>query len=64
MIDLAGAGDLVVRGRGHGEEDRGGVGLAQRPEERLRFDYQKTLAARMGFGDDAESLGVEKMMQN
>ncbi|KRG67472.1 protein-PII uridylyltransferase [Stenotrophomonas terrae] len=37
--------------------------VAQRPEERLRFDYQKTLAARMGFGDDAESLGVEKMMQ-
>jgi [protein-PII] uridylyltransferase len=37
--------------------------VAQRAEERLRFDYQKTLAARMGFGDDAESLGVEKMMQ-
>ena len=36
---------------------------AQRAEERLRFDYQKALAARLGFGDDAESLGVEKMMQ-
>ncbi|MDN8642953.1 [protein-PII] uridylyltransferase [Stenotrophomonas indicatrix] len=37
--------------------------VARRPEERLRFDYQKTLAARLGFEDDAESLGVEKMMQ-
>lgn len=37
--------------------------VAGRPEERLRFDYQKTLAARLGFEDDAESLGVEKMMQ-
>ncbi len=37
--------------------------VAGRPEERLRFDYQKTLAARLGFADDAESLGVEKMMQ-
>jgi [protein-PII] uridylyltransferase len=37
--------------------------VAQRPEERLRFDYQKTLAERMGYADDAESLGVEKMMQ-
>jgi [protein-PII] uridylyltransferase len=37
--------------------------VAQRAEERLRFDHQKTLAARMGFVDDAESLGVEKMMQ-
>lgn len=37
--------------------------VARRPEERLRFDYQKTLAARLGFEDDAESLAVEKMMQ-
>lgn len=37
--------------------------VAQRAEERLRFDYQKTLAQRMGYADDAESLGVEKMMQ-
>ena len=37
--------------------------VAQRPEERLRFDYQKTLAERMGYADDAESLAVEKMMQ-
>ena len=32
-------------------------------EERLRFDYQKTLAERLGFADDEETLGVEKMMQ-
>ncbi|MGV8959480.1 MAG: [protein-PII] uridylyltransferase [Stenotrophomonas sp.] len=37
--------------------------VAQRAEERLRFDYQKALAERMGFVDDAESLAVEKMMQ-
>ncbi|KAG0770702.1 hypothetical protein G6F22_017176 [Rhizopus arrhizus] len=37
--------------------------VARRPEERLRFAYQKTLAARLGFEDDAENLGVEKMMQ-
>ena len=37
--------------------------VARRAEERLRFDYQKTLAAHMGFVDDAESLAVEKMMQ-
>jgi [protein-PII] uridylyltransferase len=37
--------------------------VAHRPEERLRFDYQKTLAQRLGYGDDPESLGVEKMMQ-
>lgn len=37
--------------------------VANRPEERLRFDYQKTLAARLGFEDDIESLAVEKMMQ-
>ncbi|GHH51689.1 [protein-PII] uridylyltransferase [[Pseudomonas] boreopolis] len=37
--------------------------VANRPEERLRFDYQKALAQRLGFHDDPESLGVEKMMQ-
>ncbi len=37
--------------------------VAGRPEERLRFDYQKTLAQQLGFADDAESLAVEKMMQ-
>jgi len=37
--------------------------VAGRREERLRFDYQKPLAARLGDVDDADSLGVEKMMQ-
>ena len=37
--------------------------VARRPEERLRFDYQKTLAERLGYADDEQSLGVEKMMQ-
>ncbi len=37
--------------------------VANRPEERLRFDYQKTLAQRLGFSDDLQNLGVEKMMQ-
>lgn len=34
--------------------------VAKRPEERLGFDYQKTLAERLGFADDPESLGVER----
>ncbi len=37
--------------------------VAGRPEERLRFDYQKALAQRLGFEDCGESLAVEKMMQ-
>ena len=37
--------------------------VAGRREERLRFDYQKLLAARLGYDDDNDSLGVEKMMQ-
>ena len=37
--------------------------VARRGEERLRFDHQKVLAERLGFTDDAGSLGVEKMMQ-
>lgn len=37
--------------------------VAGRREERLRFDYQKLLAERLDFHDDADSLGVEKMMQ-
>ena len=37
--------------------------VAGKREERLRFDQQKSLAARLGHGDDAESLAVEKMMQ-
>lgn len=37
--------------------------VAARPEERLRFDYQKTLAARLGYADGQGSLAVEQMMQ-
>ncbi|MFT4179071.1 MAG: [protein-PII] uridylyltransferase [Thermomonas sp.] len=37
--------------------------VAGRREERLRFDHQKLLAARLGFVDDEASLAVEKMMQ-
>ncbi len=37
--------------------------VAGRREERLRFDYQKLLAARLGHTDDADNLAVEQMMQ-
>ncbi|RZA19342.1 MAG: [protein-PII] uridylyltransferase, partial [Lysobacteraceae bacterium] len=37
--------------------------VAGRREERLRFDFQKLLAERLGFVDDGDSLAVEKMMQ-
>ena len=37
--------------------------VAGRREERLRFDYQKSLAARLGHTDDDDSLAVEQMMQ-
>jgi len=37
---------------------------AGRPEERLLFDYQRALAARLGFEDEhAKNLGVEQFMQ-
>lgn len=32
-------------------------------EERLRFDYQKVLAERLGHVDNADNLAVEQMMQ-
>jgi [protein-PII] uridylyltransferase len=37
--------------------------VAGKREERLRFDYQKLLAARLGFVDNDDSLAVEQMMQ-
>ncbi|MCI4566820.1 [protein-PII] uridylyltransferase [Lysobacter sp. CFH 32150] len=37
--------------------------VARRREERLRFDHQKTLAARLGHVDTADNLAVEQMMQ-
>ncbi len=37
---------------------------AGRPEERLLFDYQRALAAQLGFEDEhAKNLGVEQFMQ-
>ena len=37
--------------------------VAGKREERLRFDYQKLLAARLGHIDNADNLAVEQMMQ-
>ncbi|QNP40265.1 [protein-PII] uridylyltransferase [Lysobacter solisilvae (ex Woo and Kim 2020)] len=37
--------------------------IAGKREERLRFDYQKLLAARLGHVDNADNLAVEQMMQ-
>ena len=37
--------------------------VAGRREERLRFDYQKLLAQRLGYADDGKALAVEQMMQ-
>ncbi|MCP3867499.1 MAG: [protein-PII] uridylyltransferase [Gammaproteobacteria bacterium] len=37
--------------------------LTGRREDRILFDYQKTLAEQFGFEDDAEGLGIEKFMQ-
>ncbi len=37
--------------------------LAGRREDRLLFDYQRTLAERFGYRDDARELGVEQFMQ-
>src|SRR5690606_27399554 len=37
--------------------------VAGRREERLRFDYQKALAARLGHTGDAGNLAGEQMMQ-
>jgi len=37
--------------------------VAGKREERLRFDYQKLLAARLGHTDTADNLAVEQMMQ-
>ncbi len=37
--------------------------VAGKREERLRFDYQKLLAERLGHTDNADNLAVEQMMQ-
>ncbi len=37
--------------------------LAQRPEERLVFDHQRTLARELGYDDGEGNLAVERFMQ-
>ncbi|MBA3486708.1 MAG: nucleotidyltransferase domain-containing protein, partial [Lysobacter sp.] len=37
--------------------------VAGKREERLRFDYQKLLAAHLGYVDSPDALAVEQMMQ-
>ncbi len=37
--------------------------LAQRPEERLVFDHQRTLARELGYDDGEGNLAVEQFMQ-
>jgi len=36
--------------------------IAKRPEERLLFDHQRTLAAFFGYEDNSEALAVEQFM--
>ena len=38
--------------------------IAERPEERLLFDYQRKLAEMFGYTDSEDRLGVEKFMQH
>jgi [protein-PII] uridylyltransferase len=37
--------------------------IANRREDRLLFDYQRTLATALGYTDDEAGLGVEKLMK-
>lgn len=37
--------------------------LTGRHEDRILFDYQKTLSEQFGFTDDEDGLGIEKFMQ-
>ncbi|HEB29121.1 MAG TPA: [protein-PII] uridylyltransferase [Porticoccus sp.] len=38
--------------------------IAERPEERLQFDYQRKIATLLGYHDSDERLGVEQFMQH
>ena len=38
--------------------------IAERPEERLEFDYQRKIATMFGYHDTDERLGVEQFMQH
>ena len=65
-LDHLGADEAVALDRERRALGRLRFGLhlvAGRREERLRFDFQKLLAERLGYVDDADSLAVEKMMQ-
>ena len=65
-LDHLGADEAVALDRERRALGRLRFGLhlvAGRREERLRFDFQKLLAERLGYADDADSLAVEKMMQ-
>ena len=65
-LDHLGADEAVALDRERRTLGRLRFGLhlvAGRREERLRFDFQKLLAERLGYADDADSLAVEKMMQ-
>jgi [protein-PII] uridylyltransferase len=65
-LDQLGADEAVALDRERRALGRLRYGLhlvAGRREERLRFDYQKTLAARLGHVDAADTLAVEQMMQ-
>ena len=56
--------ETLVRARRDISRLRWGLHLvARKREERLRFDYQKALAERLGFVDIEGSLAVEQMMQ-
>lgn len=61
-----GADEYATLDRERGALSRLRFGLhlvAGKREERLRFDHQKTLAARLGHAGDADNLAVEQMMQ-
>jgi [protein-PII] uridylyltransferase len=38
--------------------------IAERPEDRLQFDYQRKIASMFGYHDSGERLGVEQFMQH
>ena len=68
MMDLGfltrGEHIMLMRGRHFLWKLRYGMHMLEgRREDRLRFDKQRALAAMFDYGDDKESLGVEKLMQ-
>ncbi|HST45850.1 MAG TPA: HD domain-containing protein, partial [Luteimonas sp.] len=68
LVDLGrlGADEAVALAREREALSRLRFGLhlvARRGDDRLRFDHQKALASRLGFGDSVDALAVETMMQ-